>query len=1137
MSRRILTMDWSATPLGPMRTWSPTLHATVRLMLANRFPHILWWGPEFIQFYNDAYIPIPGTKHPKALGQRGSECWPEIWHVIGPLVETPFSGGPATWMDDIFLEVHRHGFVEETHFTIAYSPVPDDTAPNGIGGVLGTIHETTQQVIQERRLAVLGDLGTHVAGGKTAEEACVIVARVLSKHSKDIPFALIYLASADGKTAELVASTGVAPGAASAPITVSLEHDDKAGWPVASAFRAERSERVADLASRFSADAPPGPWTDPPSHALVLPILSSGQHRVAGVLVFGISARIALDDAYAGFTELVAAQVAVAIANARAYEEERRRAEALAEIDRAKTAFFSNVSHEFRTPLTLLLGPLEEALAAGTDGTERDTREQLTVAHRNGLRLLKLVNTLLDFSRIEAGRLQATYAPVDLAAFTTDLAGTFRSAIERAGLTLRVECPPLEEPAYVDADMWEKIVLNLISNAFKHTFAGEVGVALRRSGDRFVLEVRDTGVGIPAEQLPHLFERFYRVPNTRSRTHEGTGIGLALVQELARLHGGTVEIASEEGVGSTFTVTIPAGTGHLPPDRVTTNVRARVRSGGATSYVEEALRWLPDAPPPVVPETELPLGSSNASDPTLVETRRARVLVADDNADMRGYAARLLGTRWEVEVVSDGAAALARIRERAPDLLLTDVMMPGMDGFGLLHELRADPATREMPVILLSARAGEEARVEGLEAGAHDYLLKPFSARELVARVGATLELARVRKESAAALRASEERLRQATKMEAVGRLAGGLAHDFNNQLQALMGYARYAAMDPGISPRSRQDLDEVQRAANRLADLTRQLLAFSRQQILRPELLDIDEAVSEGLQLLQPLIGSQIVFRVHRGPEAKWVHADRTQIQQVLMNLCLNGRDAMPEGGHLEIHTGIRDLDQVMPAPNSGTSIPAGRYVELVVMDTGGGIEPDHLTQVFEPFFTTKEVGKGTGLGLATVHGIVAQSRGYVYVESVPERGSRFTVLFPAAEPPAGAGDSLRPDDKRAFRRPTLLMVEDEETVRAVLSRFLTDVGYEVLQARHGREALEVLEEHGDRIALVVSDVVMPVMGGKELAARLAASRPDLPLIWMSGYPTDTTLGALTGAASHPFLAKPIDPQVLIETVRGVLA
>jgi PAS domain S-box-containing protein len=1109
------------------------------------------------------------------------------------------------------------------------------------------------------------------AEAKTAEEACAVAAEVLGRHSKDVPFALLYLVAPDGATGTLAAAVGVAPGDEAAPPVVSLERDGQRGWPAAAAFRGERTERVDDLAAHFS-PVPPGPWSDPPRQALVMPIPSNVQHRPAGLLVLGLSARIALDDAYVAFAELVGAQIATAIAHARAYEEERQRAEALAEIDRAKTAFFSNVSHEFRTPLTLLLGPLEEARAIREREPGADVSEDLAVAHRNGLRLLKLVNTLLDFSRIEAGRVEAVYEPVDLAAVTAELAGSFRSAVERAGLALRVDATPLPEPVYVDRDMWEKIVLNLISNAFKHTFEGEIAVTLRAEDGAAVLEVRDSGVGMPAEQLPHVFERFHRVPNARSRTHEGTGIGLALVQELARLHGGRVDVESREGIGSAFTVRIPLGTGHLPADRIATIRQREPTSVGAAPFVEEALRWLPGGSR-LADTAELPVARERRSGPIAVAEVRARVLVADDNADMRAYAQRLLGARWEVDLVPDGLTALERIRESPPDLVLTDVMMPGLDGFELLRAIRSDPATRALPVILLSARAGEESRVEGLDAGADDYLVKPFSARELLAKVGATIELSRARREAAAAIAASEEiarrrteqfesllaaapiglylvddefkireanptalaafgeipgligrdfaevmhvlwprhyadevvrlfrhtletgepystpehieqrldrgvteyyewwinripltegrsgvvcwfrdisaqvaaraavaesqaRLRQAAKMEAVGRLAGGLAHDFNNQLQALLGYTRYASMDAGISARGQQDLEQVQKAGWRLADLTAQLLAFSRQQVLRPELLDMDAAVAEALELLRRLIDNRIDFQVVHEAGAKWVHADRTQVQQVLMNLCINARDAMPDGGRIEVRTAVRSLDRALPAPNSGTTVPPGRYVELVVTDTGEGIPPEHLTHIFEPFFTTKEVGKGTGLGLATVHGIVTQSQGYVYAETGAGEGARFTVLLPAAAPPAGANAAGGNGADLAASAPTVLLVEDEDSVRGVLARILVDEGFRVLQARHGREALALLAEYGEKIGLVLTDLAMPVMAGKELAARIANSYPGLPLVIMSGHPSEAAGESADNEREYPFLAKPVGPEVLVATVREAI-
>jgi PAS domain S-box-containing protein len=447
------------------------------------------------------------------------------------------------------------------------------------------------------------------------------------------------------------------------------------------------------------------------------------------------------------------------ITEKKAYEREiARQQEELAKLDVLKTQFFANISHEFRTPLTLMLGPLEEMKREFASAVAPlPYYPQVDLVHRNGLRLLKLVNTLLDFSRIEAGRVQALYEATDLAQFTAHLASEFRSAIEKAGLTLVVNCASLAESAYVDREMWEKIVLNLLSNAFKFTFEGTIEVSLRQQDGRFELVVTDTGTGIPAGELPQLFERFHRVEGARGRTYEGSGIGLALVQELARLHGGSVTVESEYGKGSTFRVGVPAGASHLPQEQIG-GIRTQASTGlGAQSFIEEALRWLPGETPiqDEIVDVALPADQS-----TIPEAQRALVLLADDNADMREYLARLLSVHYRVDAVADGEAVLKAVARRLPSLVLSDVMMPLMDGMELLKRLRADPRTAAVPVILLSARAGEEAKVEALDAGADDYLVKPFSARELLARVDAHLKIASVRGEAMETLRSSEERYR-----------------------------------------------------------------------------------------------------------------------------------------------------------------------------------------------------------------------------------------------------------------------------------------------------------------------------------------------------------------------------------------
>jgi PAS domain S-box-containing protein len=759
MSTIIRSLDWSKTPLGSPENWSPTLRMMVNFLLANRFPQLLWWGEEFCSIYNDAYIPVLGAKHPWAVGRPVSEVWGEIWHVLRPLVETPFRGGPSTWNEDIELLLNRRGFNEESHFTIAYSPVPDDTAPGGIGGVLATVHEITDKIQNDRRIAVLRQLGAQAGDAKTPAEACEKAAQVLAGHKRDVPFAMLYLVS--GNAAYLAGSTGVDSNDPGYQKNIEDLNVPAAFWPIATMVASESIELVKGLDKKFTT-LPLGAWTDPVSSVALVPLRSNLAHQLAGFMIVGISPNARFDEAYRNFFELMSTQIATTIANARAYEEERRRSEALAEIDRAKTAFFSNVSHEFRTPLTLMLGPLEELLARSHTDLPPAAKGQLELVNRNGVRLLRLVNTLLDFSRIEAGRVQAIYQATDIASFTADLASVFRSATEKAGLELKIECPPLAELAFVDRDMWEKIVLNLVSNAFKFTFDGEIKVQLQQKEGHAELQVSDTGVGIPSEEMPKLFERFHRIENTRSRTHEGSGIGLALVHELVKLHGGAMRVESVLGKGTTFFVSIPLGKDHLDPAQIGKERTLASTTTGASPYVEEALRWLPDVGSSehdvLPPELEL---MPVPHDPgTVVPEGRSLVLVADDNADMRQYLSHLLKERYEVVAVADGEEALKAIHERRPDLVLSDVMMPRLDGFGLVQQLRSHMETSTLPVILLSARAGEESRVEGLDIGADDYLVKPFSARELLARVSARLAITQIREASDEALRASEERLR-----------------------------------------------------------------------------------------------------------------------------------------------------------------------------------------------------------------------------------------------------------------------------------------------------------------------------------------------------------------------------------------
>ncbi len=716
--------DWSATSLGPPETWPQSLRSPVSILLPSKAQICLFWGPDLVALYNDAYRPVLGIKHPWALGRPVSEVWKEIWDdVLRPLLEKVQQTGEAFRGNDYPFFLERYGYPEETYFDVSYDPVRDESGR--VGGVFCIVSETTGRVVGERRLRTLRNVSNVAGEAQNSEDAFRRVASVLAANPQDLPFALLYDGRSESGDPHCVAATGI---------------EKVAGdpWPFAEAA-AHRTEIILEgEALAHCGPLPRGPWPEPITSVATLPILGMGQGS-PGFLVAGLSPRRALDESYRDFLRLVASNTAAAVGTARALAEERSRAEALVELDRAKTLFFSNISHEFRTPLTLMLGPVEDILNDRADALSDSHRQKLDLAHRNSLRLLKLVNSLLDFSRIEAGRIEVAYAPVDLGALTTELASVFRSAVETAGMRLLVDCPPLAEPVYVDREMWEKIVLNLLSNAFKFTFAGEIEVNLRRQGDGVELQVRDTGIGISADQLPHVFERFHRVPDARSRSHEGSGIGLALVHELVKLHGGRISVESAPDRGTCFTVRLRTGTSHLPPDRIRQPKAPPATSVRASAFVDEALRWLPDDA--IAAEAERQPRSPGGVEPGV------RILWADDNADMRDYVSRILSPHWTVTAVADGLAALESARRDPPSLVLADVMMPRLDGFGLLRALRADERTRATPVILLSARAGEEAKVEGLDAGADDYLIKPFSPRELVARIRTHLQMVRLRRD------------------------------------------------------------------------------------------------------------------------------------------------------------------------------------------------------------------------------------------------------------------------------------------------------------------------------------------------------------------------------------------------------
>ncbi len=741
MGERIRAFNWAGTPLGPVHTWPQSLRTCVRIMLTSRQPMWIGWGPQLIKLYNDAYKEIVRGKHPWALGTPASQVWKDIWETAGPIARKAMEQNEGSYFESQLLIMHRNGYPEETYYTYSYTPIPGDEGRTE--GIFCANTDDTDRIIGDRQLKTLSLLGAHLAECTTNQEVIDRMFKALDCNPHDITFSAFYTIAGD--QASLARTSLPALANHTLPENISLSSGNKLPNLMRDGLLSRKPQQLEQPESIIG-PLPTGAWKLPPPQAILLPIQQAGATEPYGILIVGQNPHRLYDDKYSSFLSLLADQVTSSFANVHALEEERKRTAALAEIDRAKTTFFSNISHEFRTPLTLLMGPMEEILRDPT--TLPHNRERVALAHRNALRMQKLVNTLLEFSRIEAGRIEGRFTRVDIGLITAELAGTFRSAIEKAGMSLEVSIEPIEAAVYVDLDMWERIILNLISNAFKYSNDGKIIVAVKAVNGNVQVSVTDQGIGIEADQLDKIFDRFYRVENTGGRSQEGTGIGLAMVKELVRLHQGNIQVWSEKDKGSTFTVYIPAGKQHLHPDRITEAPVNRLSQHSA-AFVEEAGKWNHEEI-----MTAQPLSAQPAKSPVHnLQLTPPKVLLADDNADMREYVQRLLCDQFQVITANDGEDAWHKIIQHQPDLIVSDIMMPRLDGLGLLKKIRSFTHTRSIPVIFLSARAGEEAKIEGMQTGADDYLVKPFSARELVAKVEAHIRMAESRRETEKLLR------------------------------------------------------------------------------------------------------------------------------------------------------------------------------------------------------------------------------------------------------------------------------------------------------------------------------------------------------------------------------------------------
>lgn len=679
----------------------------------------------------------------------------------------------------------------------------------------------------------------------------------------------------------------------------------------------------------------------------------------------------------------------------------------LRELDQVKSRFFANISHELRTPLTLLIAPLESLMQRFD--VDAETKDILATMHSNGMRLLKLINDLLDLVRLESGRMEVKSEPLDVTGFVKGLASAARQVADDKRIRLETFVDPALGNVLADRDKLEKILLNLVFNALKFTpSGGKVEMRAERQAAQFVLRVADTGMGISAQNLPYVFDRFWQADGSSKRKYQGVGIGLALVKELVEIQGGTVVVESQEGQGTTFTVRLPFKPGE-PVQPAKPEVPA---SGGSAEESAVAAEQDPSGPTVTSEEWLANLYRRAELFPALTPVRESMrpvevsrnghqptVLVADDEPDMLRFLKTQLSREYHVLEAVDGQQAVEKATQFLPDLILLDMMMPEKDGLQACREIREHTSTQEIPVVLLTARADEETKLAALSAGASDFLSKPFSTTELHVRIKNLVESHRnqrkvskqkqVLEATIEQLKDTETQLVQTEKLASLGRMSAGIIHEINNPLNfAATGLftlrKKGQFLESGQREEFQEVLQDVEDGIKRVKNIVSDLRMFTHPDTESRDQVEIAEVVSAALRFLSNE-WKDAVHIEQRLAEHQTVWANKNKLIHVMVNLLQNSVDALK----------TKSFGEDRPTIWIESRVDNGRNI-VICRDNGPGIEAAHLDKIFDPFFTTKDVGQGMGLGLSICYRIVQECDGRISVRTEPGKFCEFVLEFP---------------------------------------------------------------------------------------------------------------------------------------------
>lgn len=1103
MASLMRAKDWSQTSLGPVAHWPEALRVAVRILLTSKFDMWIGWGPDVAFLYNDAYRPTLGLKHPRGLATPTSVLWSEIWSDVGPLIQSVYETGEATWSQALLLLLERSGYSEETYHTFSYSPIFDDSG--AVGGLLCAVVEETDRIITARRLETLRALASDLTGMDTISAVTSATSARLAGNPHDLPFTLLYLFEDD--VARLIEQTGFGAPHAAAPTRIRL--DEISPWPLAG------GQAIVSLAD--SEALPRGAWNKPPEHAVVLPLQRSGSEFPVGALVVGLNPHRRADADYLGYLDLLAGQISSALASAEAYESERSRAAALAEAGRLREA----AAEALRQVNARLASEVE----ARTH--ERDRLRALFQRAPGFMCVLRGPDHVFEFMN-EAylqliGHRHVLDMPVREAlpeiggqGFFDLLDQVYRTGQPFVGQNMAVDLQ--REPG----SPLEKRFLNLVYQPIVEGDGTITGIfaeghdvtdqvrseealrALNADLERQVIE-RTQARGMTWHLSPDLLgalnsQGYFETSNPAWKSLLGWSeeevAGMSIFE---MLHPDDVE-RTRGG----FQLTQQGEPAIRFPNRY------RCKDGG--------YRWISWVG---IPEDGMVYcNGRDITEEKAAEAERDRLwTLSEDMLARADYQGGMVAVN----------PAWTKVLGWSEQELLTN---PYAD---IIHPDNVPAVTSALEEM---GRTGQPTRFENRILSADGewipigWTVSPEPDGVHFIAVGRDLSEDKARERE---LQLAQEALRQSQKMEAVGQLTGGIAHDFNNLLAGIGGNLELLELRIGQGRLAGLEryIGGAQDATRRAASLTQRLLAFSRRQTLDPRPTDVNRLIAGLEDLIRRTVGPSVDVEVV-GAGGLWLtRVDTSQLENALLNLAINARDAMAGHGRITIETANKWLDDRAARDRE---LPPGQYVSLCVTDTGSGMTPDIVAKAFDPFFTTKPIGQGTGLGLSMIHGFVRQSGGQVRIYSEPGKGTTMCLYFPRFTGELGAGDEGEQEFADQGHGETVLVIDDEAIVRQLAVEILEDAGYAVMEAADGPAGLKIIQSAA-RIDLLVTDVGLPGgLNGRQVADAARITRPDLKILFITGYAENAAVGNGLLDPGMEVITKPFTVVALGNKVREML-